>query len=137
MRSLSSGSILGFYLTWGFIALGGAGTLPITWTRLVNEHFQRNKGLALGLAMMGSGLFGIFAKPYVRWLIEQWLAEAPEIVNEVRVHCVGVLSKSDQALIERTLAEHGREGFLAGWLPARGAAWAADLIPDLNTGESS
>jgi predicted MFS family arabinose efflux permease len=70
--ALSSGSILGFYLTWGFIALGGAGTLPITWTRLVNEHFQRNKGLALGLAMMGSGLFGIFAKPYVRWLIEQW-----------------------------------------------------------------
>ena len=40
-------------------------------------------------------------------------------------------SKSDQALIERILAEHGREGFLAGWLPVRGAAWAADLIPDL------
>ncbi len=46
-------------------------------------------------------------------------------------------SKTDQALIERTLAEHGREGFLAGWLQARGAPWAADLIPDLSTGESS
>ncbi|MGF7153427.1 MFS transporter [Novosphingobium gossypii] len=68
----SSGSILHFYLTWAFIALGGAGTLPITWTRLVNDHFQRNKGLALGLAMMGSGLFGIAAKPYVGWLIAQW-----------------------------------------------------------------
>ena len=44
---------------------------------------------------------------------------------------------NDQALIERILAERGRDGFLAGWLLARGAAWAADLIPDLSTGESS
>lgn len=70
--ALSTGSIVHFYMTWGFIALGGAGTLPITWTRLVNDQFQRNKGLALGLAMMGSGLFGICAKPYVGWLIQQW-----------------------------------------------------------------
>lgn len=70
--AFSSGSILAFYLTWGIIAFVGAGTLPITWTRLVNEQFQRNKGLALGLAMMGSGLFGMFAKPYVAWLIAEW-----------------------------------------------------------------
>jgi predicted MFS family arabinose efflux permease len=70
--ALSSGSILSFYLTWALIAVGGAGTLPITWTRLVNDHFERNKGLALGLAMMGSGLFGLLAKPYVSWLISAW-----------------------------------------------------------------
>jgi type IV secretion/conjugal transfer VirB4 family ATPase len=58
-------------------------------------------------------------------------------LGEVALALTAASSKSDQALIERILAEHGREGFLAGWLPARGAAWAADLIPDLNTGESS
>ncbi|MDE5454118.1 conjugal transfer protein TrbE [Bradyrhizobium sp. CSA112] len=40
-------------------------------------------------------------------------------------------SKSDQAMIERVLAEHGREGFVTGWLAARGLGWAADLIPGL------
>jgi type IV secretion system protein TrbE len=40
-------------------------------------------------------------------------------------------SKSDQAMIECVLAEHGRDGFVTGWLAARGLAWAADLIPGL------
>ena len=28
----------------------GAGTLPVTWTRAVNDHFDARKGLALGLS---------------------------------------------------------------------------------------
>ena len=40
-------------------------------------------------------------------------------------------SKCDQAMIERVLAEHGRDGFVTGWLAARGLAWAADLVPGL------
>lgn len=40
-------------------------------------------------------------------------------------------SKSDQAMIERVLAEHGRDGFVTGWLAAHGLNWAADLIPGL------
>jgi type IV secretion system protein VirB4 len=58
-------------------------------------------------------------------------------LGEVALALTAASSKSDQALIDRTLAEHGREGFLAGWLSARGAAWATDLIPGLSTGESS
>ena len=34
-------------------------------------------------------------------------------------------------MIERVLAEHGREGFVTGWLAARELGWAADLIPGL------
>jgi type IV secretion/conjugal transfer VirB4 family ATPase len=58
-------------------------------------------------------------------------------LGEVALALTAASSKSDQALIERILAEHGREGFLASWLVARGAAWAADLIPNISTGESS
>ena len=58
-------------------------------------------------------------------------------LGEVALALTAASSKSDQAQIERVLTEHGREGFLGGWLVARGAAWAADLIPDLSTGESS
>ena len=46
-------------------------------------------------------------------------------------------SKSDQAAIERLLAEHGRDGFVAAWLRLRGAGWAADLIPNLTNLETS
>ena len=58
-------------------------------------------------------------------------------LGEVTLALTAASSKADQALIERILAEHGREGFLAGWLQARSLPWAADLTPDLNTGEPS
>jgi type IV secretion system protein VirB4 len=58
-------------------------------------------------------------------------------LGEVALALTAASSKSDQALIDKILGEHGREGFLAGWLSARGAAWAADLIPGLNIGEAS
>ncbi|MCQ4158538.1 conjugal transfer protein TrbE [Roseomonas sp. GC11] len=45
-------------------------------------------------------------------------------------------SKTDQAAIDRIVAEHGRDGFLAAWLRHRGVDWAADLIPNLTNLES-
>jgi type IV secretion system protein VirB4 len=35
-------------------------------------------------------------------------------------------------LIEGVFAEHGRDGFVSGWLKARDVAWATDLIPHLS-----
>lgn len=58
-------------------------------------------------------------------------------LGEVALALTAASSKSDQALIERVLAEHGRENFVTGWLVARGAVWAADLVPDLNAGAVS
>lgn len=66
---LSTGSLTQFYVTWFLVATLGAGTLPITWTRGVNAWFERRKGLALGLTLMGTGLFGIVAKPFTAWLV--------------------------------------------------------------------
>jgi MFS family permease len=63
------GSLPLFYLTWAVLAAGGAGTLPITWTRAVNNRFDVRKGLALGLSLVGTGLFGSLLKPTCAWLI--------------------------------------------------------------------
>ena len=52
-------------------------------------------------------------------------------LSEIGLALCAASSKSDQALISGILAEHGREGFLAAWLKARGVEWAADLIPEL------
>ncbi|MER9229000.1 conjugal transfer protein TrbE [Mesorhizobium sp. M0664] len=40
-------------------------------------------------------------------------------------------SKSDQAAIDRIIAEAGRDHFVEAWLTNRGLSWAADLIPNL------
>lgn len=58
-----------FYATWAIGATLGAGTLPITFTRTVNRWFDKHRGLALGLAMTGTGLFGITCKPLLAWVI--------------------------------------------------------------------
>ncbi|MQW87838.1 conjugal transfer protein TrbE [Sinorhizobium saheli] len=50
-------------------------------------------------------------------------------LSELGLALCAASSKSDQTLIADLVAEHGREGFLAAWLNARGAGWAVDLIP--------
>lgn len=52
-------------------------------------------------------------------------------LSDVALALCAASSKTDQAAIDKIVAEHGREGFLAAWLRHRGATWAADLIPDL------
>ncbi|PWK62014.1 conjugal transfer protein TrbE [Roseicyclus mahoneyensis] len=52
-------------------------------------------------------------------------------LSEVGLALCAASSKTDQAQIAAILAEHGRAGFLTAWLRARGAGWAADLIPEL------
>jgi MFS family permease len=69
--ALSNGSLPLFYATWACMALFGAGSLPITWTRAVNARFDRRKGLALGLSLLGTGLFGFTIKPIAAHLIAQ------------------------------------------------------------------
>jgi type IV secretion system protein VirB4 len=56
-------------------------------------------------------------------------------LGEVALAFTAASAKSDQVLIERVLAEHGREGFVEAWLAARGVAWASDLIPNLIRGD--
>ena len=52
-------------------------------------------------------------------------------LSEVCLALTAASSKTDQAAIARTFAEHGPDGFLAAWLRLRGVDWAAELIPDL------
>ena len=57
-------------------------------------------------------------------------------LGDVALAFTAASSKSDQAAIERLLAEHGRDGFLSAWLRLRDAGWAADLIPALRNLET-
>jgi MFS family permease len=61
--SLQTGSLPLYYANWFVMAFTGAGTLPITWTRAINQSFDARKGLALGFALAGTGVSGFLLKP--------------------------------------------------------------------------
>ena len=67
--AFGTGDIKLFYLSWALMAICGAGTLPMTWTRAVNNRFELHKGLALGMSLLGTGVFGFAVKPLTAWLI--------------------------------------------------------------------
>lgn len=70
--SLNTGSKALYLFLWVLLALVGSGTLPITWTRAINRWFNKKRGLALGLSLLGTGFFGAFAKLYAAFLIEHY-----------------------------------------------------------------
>lgn len=71
-QAFLNGNLYVFYGIWTVMAIVGSGTLPITWTRAVNNKFQKRKGLALGLTLLGTGLFGYACKPLTTALIDHF-----------------------------------------------------------------
>lgn len=72
MLSQITSNIVSFYATWAVMSVVGAGTLAITWSRAVNGWFNKGRGMALGLALMGSGLTGFIAPPLSNWAIDAY-----------------------------------------------------------------
>lgn len=64
--------ILIFYLIVAITAFACAGTLPLTWTKMVTTWFRERLGLALGLTLLGTGLGGALLKPLVAGLIAEF-----------------------------------------------------------------
>ncbi len=71
MMALNNGSYSLYLVLWGLLATLGVGTLPITFTRAVNRWFHDCRGLALGMALIGTGLSGFLAKIFVAYLIPE------------------------------------------------------------------
>ena len=70
MASASQGSLGYFYLAYAAVALLGAGSGPVSWTRAVASHFHRRRGLALALTLSGTGMAAIFVPPYTVFVVE-------------------------------------------------------------------
>ena len=70
--SLTGGSPLLYGAAWVLIATVGAGTTPITWSRAINNHFEKHKGLALGISLVGTGFMAAALKPVGFWLVAHW-----------------------------------------------------------------
>ncbi|MEY3660500.1 MAG: putative sulfoacetate transporter SauU [Pseudomonadota bacterium] len=54
--SVIPGNLFWFYVLWTMIGLFGIGSTPITWSRAINLWFFRQRGLALGLTLVGTSV---------------------------------------------------------------------------------
>ena len=58
-------SLTTFYLGAALLAILGAGTTPVTWTKALSGWFDRQRGLALGIALAGTGVAAFAVPPFV------------------------------------------------------------------------
>ncbi len=65
-------SLAGFYALWVVMGLLGGGSTPVTWTRAVNAWFVQNRGLALAVTLLGTGVTAAFLPSLATWLIERF-----------------------------------------------------------------
>lgn len=66
------GELWMLFLAYGMMALLGAGTIPVTWTRAIATSFFKRRGLALGLALTGTGICASVAPHYTVWLTDNY-----------------------------------------------------------------
>lgn len=69
---LMQGHILHLYAMYLLIPLLGAGTLPLSYSRIVVAWFARRRGLALGISLAGFGVGATLVPPLGQWLISNF-----------------------------------------------------------------
>ena len=70
--SLTPASIMVFYVLWFIAGFAGGGSTPVTWTRAINGWFVENRGLALAITLLGTGITAAFLPTLTIWLIERF-----------------------------------------------------------------
>lgn len=68
--SFNTGNMTLYFFLWFLLAVGGVGTLPITFTRPVNNWFDKRRGIALGIALIATGIFGALAKSFAQHIVD-------------------------------------------------------------------
>ncbi|MDG1904338.1 MAG: MFS transporter [Arenicella sp.] len=71
------GSIWTLYIAFTILPIVGMGALAVTWTQLVSLWFSKNRGLALAIALSGSGVSATFAPGLMAWGIQNYGWQAP------------------------------------------------------------
>lgn len=65
-------ALFGFYLLWVLMGLVGIGSTPVTFSRAINVWFFKNRGLALGIALVGTSLTALIVPRVAVWAIENF-----------------------------------------------------------------
>lgn len=61
-----------YYGFWVVVGLVGIGSTPVTWSRAINLWFFKNRGLALGILLMGTSLAAMLVPQVAVWAIQTY-----------------------------------------------------------------
>lgn len=86
----SSDWLLRYYASWSLATMLGVGASAIALTRFVAGWFERKRGMALGIMLMGSGLTAFAAPPFVANLIENFSWRAGYFGLSAAILLIGV-----------------------------------------------
>lgn len=67
-----TGNIWHYYLMHLLIPLLGAGTLPLTYSRVIISWFAKKRGIALGISLAGFGVGATLVPAFAQFMVEQW-----------------------------------------------------------------
>lgn len=69
--ALTPALLFGYYLLWFLVGIVGIGSTPVTWSRAINLWFFRNRGLALGIMLVGTSLSALVVPRVAVWAIAE------------------------------------------------------------------
>ena len=65
-------SLTALYVWYFLMPLAAIGTMPVTFSKVLSAHFSQRRGLALGIALSGTGLCALTIPALVTWVISRW-----------------------------------------------------------------
>ena len=72
LASQLNGELWMLYSVYALMAILGAGTIPVTWTRAVTNVFSKQRGLALGIMLSGTGICAIVIPQLTVFITEEF-----------------------------------------------------------------
>lgn len=70
--AFSPENLYAFWFLWALCGAIGGASIPISWTRGINSWFVRNRGLALAIGLLGTGITGALMPSLAAWLIGEF-----------------------------------------------------------------
>ncbi len=61
-----------YYALWVVVGIVGIGSTPVTWSRAINLWFFKNRGLALGVLLLGTSFAAIVVPKVAVWVIANY-----------------------------------------------------------------
>jgi len=65
-------SVGGWFAFWAVLGIIGIGSTPVTWSRAVSMWFNKNRGLALGIMLIGTSLAAVVVPQIAQFAIANW-----------------------------------------------------------------